>query len=61
MFGSLMMLASGSRVSAPSSARASPIALGRLQVLREVGDDASGQGDVARLDFHARRRGVGLE
>ena len=58
MLGSLMMLASGCWVSAPSSASASPMRCSGFKLLREVGDDPARQRDVARLDGHAGRRRV---
>ena len=61
MLGSLMMLASGVLASAPSSARASPIALLVGQALGELGEDPAGQRDVARLDLHAGLAGERLD
>jgi len=46
MFGSLMMLASGLSVRAPSSASAVADPLLRLQEVREIRDDAAREGDV---------------
>ena len=61
MFGSLMMLASGVLASSPSSARASLVRWSSVEVIGEGGDDPAGQRDVAGLDRHPRRAGVGLD
>ena len=61
MFGSLMMFASGVLASSPSSASASgdPLLVG--QAIRELGQDAPGQRDVAQLDVDARLAGERLD
>ena len=61
MFGSLMMLASGRVASSPSSVEGVADALVLAQVLGEQGEDAPGEGDVARLDRHPGDPGVGLD
>ena len=61
MLGSLMMLASGVLASSPSSARASPTRCSSVQPVAERGDDPAGQRDVAGLDVHTGRGGVGLD
>ena len=61
MLGSLMMFASGLSVSAPSSASASPIRCSSGEILREIGEDAAGERDVARLHRDARVLGERLD
>ena len=53
MFGSLMMFAFGVLASSPSSASASATLLAG-QAVGELGEDAAGQRDVARLDLDPR-------
>ena len=60
MFGSLMMFASGLSVSAPSSARWSPIRWSAVRYSGKLGEDAAGERDVARLDVDARMLGERL-
>ena len=56
-----MMFASGLVARFPSSARASPILCSSREILREIGNDASGEGDVAGFDRDARVLGERLD
>ncbi len=58
MLGSLMMFACGQGGEAAElGERVADLLLGR-EVLREGGEDAAGEGDVAGLDLDARLAGV---
>ena len=56
MLGSLMMLASGSCASSPSSASASATCWSVVEAVGELGEDPPGQRDVARPRSRFRRR-----
>ena len=61
MLGSLMMFASGVLASSPSSASASSTRCSSLEQVRELGQDAAGERDVAQLDLDAGRGGERLD